>query len=116
MYAVLRSMTLEPDPRTLGPDAADFCFQVRVIAGPSDGPGDGSFDMTVCTPEWLGQAAGTEFYSGRHHLLVNADFFTVAGLEAWVEARLRAADRDSWTEVAQVLSRWAYWEFEDHKP
>jgi hypothetical protein len=109
-------MSLEPDPRTLGPNPADFAVEVRVFAGPSDGPGEESFDLTVCTPEWLGQAAGSEFYSGRHHLIINADSFSVAGLSDWVEARLRAATGSSWTDVAEGLSRWAHWEFEDYQP
>jgi hypothetical protein len=116
MYAALRSLTLHPDPATLGQDPGDFVLAVRVVAGPADGPGEESFDLTVCTPEWLARTAGSDFYPGRHHLIVNVDSFSVAGLRAWVEARLRAVSGETWNEVGERLARWAYWEFEDYRP
>ena len=40
-----------PGPLPEAPE--DFALRVRVFAGPADGQGEESFDLTVCSPEWL---------------------------------------------------------------
>lgn len=46
----------DPDPATLSGDPAEFSFQVRMIVGLPDSPSEESFDIIVCTPEWLARA------------------------------------------------------------
>lgn len=56
MRAVLRGFQLDPDPATLPSDPAEFFRLAQLLVGPADGPGEESFDVTVCTPEWLSAA------------------------------------------------------------
>ena len=53
MRAVLKSLVIEPDPSTLSGDPAEFSLLARMIVGPPGAPGEESFDVTLCTPEWL---------------------------------------------------------------
>ncbi|MCK2222051.1 Imm8 family immunity protein (plasmid) [Actinomadura sp. ATCC 31491] len=55
MKAAIRHLhTPDIAPGTYVPDDPQrFMFLVQMIAGPDDGPGDESFDFTVCTPQWL---------------------------------------------------------------
>ena len=57
---MLRNLILSPGPRTLPGDPAGFVSGVQLLAGPADGPGEESFELTVCSPEWLAVRAGPE--------------------------------------------------------
>ena len=53
MRAALKYLIFDPEPTTLPAEPASFSFWLRLIVGPKDGPGEESFDLTVCSPEWL---------------------------------------------------------------
>jgi hypothetical protein len=53
MHTALKHLTFDPEPTTLPADPTSFSFLARLIAEPTDGPGEESFDLTVCSPEWL---------------------------------------------------------------
>jgi hypothetical protein len=55
MRAQLKSLDLEPDPATLSGIASEFSLLARMIVGRPDSRGEESFDVTVCTPEWLAE-------------------------------------------------------------
>jgi hypothetical protein len=116
MRAVLKSLDLEPDPSTLSDDAAEFSLLARMIVGPPDSPGEESFDVTVCTPEWLARACTRVggIYNARHHLVVNFEEFDQVRLRAWLSARVQELEAENWSEVGQRLGRLGYWEFEDY--
>jgi hypothetical protein len=114
--AALRSIDLEPDPRTLADDD-DFAFRVRLIVGPSDGPGEESFDLTVCSPAWLvAQVASKGFIDGRHLLITTIESFSEADLRAYLTKRIAGVSGETWNEVANNLARLGHWEFEDYRP
>lgn len=118
MRAVLKSLDLEPDPSTLSGDPAEFSLLARMIVGPSDTPGEESFDLTVCTPELLATACQRVggIYNQRHHLAVNFEDFDAHALRAWLEAGVQEVQAESWTEIGERLGRLGYWEFEDYRP
>ncbi len=89
MRATLRSLDLDPDPATLSADPAEFALLARLYVGPSDGPGEESFDITVCTPEWLSERCRAQggIYNPRHHLVVRLETFDKRALHAWLDAR-----------------------------
>jgi hypothetical protein len=60
MRATLRRLSFDPEPSTLPADEAAFVFNARLIVGPADRPGEESFDVTVCSPEWLAERSRTE--------------------------------------------------------
>jgi hypothetical protein len=117
MRAVLKSLDLEPDPSTLSDDPADFSLLARMIVGPHDTPGEESFDVTVCTPEWLAKACSQAggIYNARHHLVVNFEAFDQRTLRAWLSACVQDVEADTWSEIGERLGRLGHWEFEDSR-
>ncbi len=107
---------LEPDPKTLPEDPAAFALRARMIIGPEDGPGEESFDLTLCTPEWLAREVKGGFYDPRHHLVVDVEAFDVSALRTWLAKRVQSVQADTWGEMGERLGRLGYWEFEDYRP
>jgi hypothetical protein len=118
MRVVLKRLDLEPDPATLSDDPGVFSLRARMIVGPPDTPGEESFDLTVCTPEWLSaacrQAGG--ILNPRHHLVVTFEEFDQTALKTWLSARVQEVEAETWTEIGERLGRLGYWEFEDYRP
>ena len=88
-----------------------------MIVGPPDTPAEESFDVTVCTPEWLAAACRRVggIYNARHHLVVNMDQFDQRKLRAWLSARVQDVEAGKWSEIGERLGRLGYWEFEDYR-
>jgi immunity protein 8 of polymorphic toxin system len=117
MHAILRSVTMEPRPEELPSDAALFCFVARMLVGPTHGPGEESFDVTVCSPEWLAERCRDgDILDGRHHVIVSPDTFSKQRLTVWLRRRVDAVAGETWTEIGDKLSRLGLWEFEDYTP
>ncbi len=116
MRAVLRSLDLHPDPRTLSGDPADFAFLARMYVGPSDGPGEESFDVEVCSPERLAARVADEgFVDGRHIVITTLDAYSEAGLRSFLVRRVGNVSGERWRDVAEKLARLGHWEFEDYR-
>ncbi|WP_162799421.1 Imm8 family immunity protein [Nocardioides sp. 616] len=116
VHALLRSIDLEPEPSSLLARAEEFCLLARLYAGPADGPGEESFDVTVCSPEWLAaRCRDGGFFDARHHLVVDVAHFDQGALRSWLEKRVKAVSGDNWAEVGEKLSRLGLWEFEDYR-
>jgi hypothetical protein len=115
--ADLKSLDLEPDPSTLPADPAKFSLLARMIVGPPDTLGEESFDVIVCTPEWLANACERAggIYSARHHIVVNFEAFDQRALRAWLLARVNEVEADTWAGVGERIGRLGYWEFEDYR-
>ncbi|MEU4218077.1 Imm8 family immunity protein [Actinoplanes sp. NPDC026623] len=107
MRAVLKSLDLDPDPSTLPADPSEFALLARMIVGPPDTPGEESFDVTVCSPEWLAKTCREVggIYHARHHLVVSVEDFDVRVLRAWLTARVREVEADTWSEIGERLGR-----------
>jgi hypothetical protein len=115
--AILKSLNLDPDPSTLPDDPSEFVVLARMIVGPRDMPGEESFDVTVCTPEWLAQRCREVggIYNARHHLVVNLDDFDVRALRTWLAARVQEVEADTWSQIGERLGKLGRYEFEDHR-
>jgi len=113
---MLRSVLLDPEPADLPDDAAAFVFLARLLVGPSEGPGEELFDVTVSSPEWLVTQCREhgEIISGLHHVFVDASLFDRRRLTAWFEARVAGIEADSWHEIGEKMSRLGHWEFQDY--
>ena len=97
------------------PAAADtFSVTLRLLIGPEDAVGEESFDMIVCSPSWLEtELARDGFVVGRHRLIVRRyDFRLVQQVIAKLISRCSG---ETWSEIAEKISRLAYWEFEDYQ-
>lgn len=116
MRAAIRNLEFDPDPSSLSADPAAFAFVVRMYLGPADGPGEESFDLTVCSPEWLATQSRNEGYiDGRHHVIINTDDFDQHRLRRWLDQRVSSVEGASWREIGERLARLGYWEFEDYR-
>jgi hypothetical protein len=88
-----------------------------MFVGRSDGPGEETFDVVVCTPHWLGgllDQQGDQFTLGRHYLFVTA--FDGPRLIAFLKGFVESVDEPTWKEVAEKIGRLGRWEFEDYRP
>lgn len=86
---------------------------MRALIGPKGEEGEESFDVFVCSPEWLTDELKREpIVSGRSRLIMSA--FDCDVVEAYVRKQIAFAAGKTWSEVAAKLSRWSSWEFEDY--
>lgn len=95
-------------------DPENFSVVVRAMVGPRGTVGEESFDINVCTPEWLKDRIERDgFLIGTHHLFVES--YDPAQIKNLITKFIERYSGNSWTEVAQRLSRIGQWEFEDYK-
>lgn len=95
------------------PSGNVFSVPIRLQIGPAGGPGEESFDLTVCSVGWLDQRLErAPVFDARHHLVVRE--FHWAVVLRYIEGRVARCVGETWADVAQQLSRLAYWEFEDY--
>jgi hypothetical protein len=95
-------------------DPENFGILVQVMAGPAGGEGEESFDMVVCTPDWLRNQLGpTDIKMGRHYLLVKQ--YDFAALARFVKNFAAECSGATWHEAALRLARLGKWEFEDYR-
>ena len=100
------------DLRAFVPSSAAFSLLVQLLLGPSDGPGEESFDVVVCSPEWLAERGKPTI--GLHHIiLARYDYDELLGV---VLDYLEGCDGNDWAEVAAKVGRLGRWEFEDYRP
>jgi hypothetical protein len=93
----------------------NFELTLRVMFGPAGDEASDSFQIQVCTPKWLqARCEGGEIISGRHRLIVGE--FDFIKIRKYLEALCRRCSGNDWNEIAQKLSRYGYWEFEDYRP
>ncbi len=114
MRAAVRSLFLEPDPRSLPDDPVEFVFLAQLSVGPSDGPGVETFGVQVCSPEWLARRCQAEgFVDARHTVVTTIPGYSEAGLRSFLTRRVEQVSGETWQEVAQKVARLGHWEFED---
>ena len=104
------------DLETFAPaDVNDVGVLVQVMAGPADGPGEESFDVIVCTPQWLAKQLGERGpVIGRHHLLVESWDWPRTRL--FLTQEVEACEAPTWSALAAQIGRIGKWEFEEYKP
>lgn len=95
-------------------DSENFSILVRAMVGPRGGEGEESFDMNVCTPQWLEEQVEREgFVLGTHRLFVRT--YDTAQIKKLITKFIERYSGDSWRDVAEKISRIGHWEFEDYK-
>lgn len=113
---MVRSLHLQPDPVTLSDDPTDFAFLARLYVGASDGPGEESFDVQVCSPEWIAvRCANEQFVDGRHTVITTLDAYSAEGLRSFLTRRVENVSGATWRDVAEKVARLGFWEFEDYR-
>lgn len=94
-------------------DPECFGFLLQAIAGPKGSPGEESFDMIVCTPQWLTKRHRREdVVVGRSYVIVfEYDF---KRLSLFIDRYAERCSGHTWRDVAEKLGRIGIWEFEDY--
>jgi hypothetical protein len=95
-------------------DAGHFVLRVTALVGPAGQEGEEGFDFTVCSPAWLAQDELPKGFAFQRHTLLVARWDAGLVERAISDLCLRTEGED-WTEVAQKLSRFGRWEFEDYR-
>jgi Immunity protein 8 len=114
--AELKHLHLEPDPSALSAEPESFSFIARMLVGPSGSPGEESFDVVVCSPQWLAaRCREVALYDARHHLVVDVEQFDKRQLRTWLESRVSNVQAETWRETGEQLGRLGQWEFEDYR-
>jgi len=78
--------------------------------------GEESFDITVCSPEWLARACSKAggILNSRHHLVVTVEDFDKRAVQAWLAARVQEVEADPWGGIGDYLEPACPLEFEDY--
>ncbi|WP_298297530.1 Imm8 family immunity protein [uncultured Litoreibacter sp.] len=127
VQAVLNKISLDDyrGPDHWFDDPRDFCVIVDLQIADKEMDGGDLFSLTVCSLKWFDnnvihppvQHASHDHRTcsvfGRHHLFV--DQFDEAEIEKTVRELICSIRGDDWSDVAQKLSRYFRWEFEDCK-
>ena len=88
-------------------------FWLRLLVGPHGGRGEESFDVCVCTTDWLkGQVSSQGPMFGRHHLIVNR--LNIDQATDFLRNVIENKRAQTWTELATELGEIGAWEFEDY--
>lgn len=111
----LHSLELEDGLVNYWPsDASNFGTWIRAYVGPQGGRGAETFDIQVCTPDWLKSQCNAQGpLWGRHMLIVNTYDYNV--IKAYVERYIANSEGEDWESIAVKLSRIGAWEFEDYQ-
>lgn len=106
--------SLDVDVETWEPETSAWEVPLRILAGPADGPGEESFDLTVCNVAHLSTLIDRDgVVDGRHHLFV--DGFNWPLIRDNIVRRVELCRGTSWNAVADKLSRLGHSEFEDYQ-
>jgi hypothetical protein len=109
--------SISPDVNDLenyiAPDSANFGFLMQLLIGPENEEGFESFDIVVCTPQWLSEThASDDIIIGRHHLIVFE--YNYDRILKKINSYIEELNENTWPALAQKIARLGKWEFEDY--
>ena len=102
----------EFDLETYKPESDLFCINILLNIGIDDGTETGDyFDLSVCSSDWLKYYKKKPFIL--RHLIV-IDSYDFREIENYINQIINQCEGDSWQEIANKLSRYFFWEYEDY--
>ncbi|KAA9325921.1 hypothetical protein F0P96_19350 [Hymenobacter busanensis] len=116
MVAELRSIeTIDGESlTTYRPERVEcFSLSIRLFVGPTGEASSDAFDLEVVTPQWLLENDSDEPLIGRHMLIVPT--YNPNKISHFLSRCISRCHGDTWERVAELVSRIAYWEFEDYR-
>jgi hypothetical protein len=94
--------------------ANNFGFLLQMIISPEGEEGEESFDIMVCTPDWLkDNHSKDEIIFGRHHLIVFK--YDYQAIYQKLAKYVNSIEANTWDEISSLIGRVGHWEFEDYK-
>lgn len=93
---------------------SNFGFLLQAMVGIQGQNGEESFNIMVCTPDWL----KSEFPKdatiwGRHYLIVFE--YNFERISHFIIEYVKKCTGKDWQEIADRLARIGHWEFEDYQ-
>ena len=115
MIAVVKSIELidyeswvyRPD------DIENFGIAAEAMIGPIDEEGADIFSFEICTPRWFAKNKLGSAAFARHVVFV--PIYDEQAIKHLVVDTVRRTTGNTWGEIAEKLSRYFLWEFEDYK-
>jgi hypothetical protein len=90
-----------------------FGFLLQIIVGEKGGKGEESFDVVVCTPQWLmSNFSKDDIVFGRHYLIVFE--YNFERILSALQKQVESIEADTWKEIGEKIGRIGKWEFEDY--
>jgi hypothetical protein len=92
----------------------NFCLLCQLILAPEDSEGEESFDVLICTPNWLNQNhSKSDVIFGQYYLIVfEYNYITIKDK---IETYIDSIEANNWIELARIIGRIGKWEFEDYQ-
>ena len=95
------------------PPSGMFSVLLQLLVGPAGDVGEESFDLVVCSPDWLTERiAQVGPVEGLHHLVVTD--WGWPEISSFCARRVAAIEGTTWREVAESLHQFAAWEFDGY--
>jgi hypothetical protein len=92
----------------------NFGFLARLIVGEEKLGGEESFDVMICTPQWLiSNHSTSDIIVGRHYLIVFE--YNYERIYSKLKSLIEEIELGSWDEIGLVVGRIGKWEFEDYQ-
>ncbi len=95
-------------------DTGNFRIGLDATVGPVGERGAEIFSFRVCTPKWFAKNKSENPTFARHTIFVNE--YDEEAILNLVRDLVASASGESWDEIATILSRYMFWEFEDYEP
>lgn len=91
-----------------------FSFLITVLVGPKNTEIQESFNVVVCTPQWLLKMYNeNDTILGQNKLIVFK--FDMERILARIKKLFNNCEGDTWNDIAIKLSRIGHWEFENYR-
>ena len=95
-------------------DPENFCLGVDATIGPAEGEGGEIFSFEVCSPRWLELNRTHDATFIRNILIVN--IYDQSAIKNALDKLVDGVSGQSWSEIANTLARYMFWEYEDYQP
>lgn len=96
-------------------DLNSFSCTLQLLVGTHNQDSGESFQLTLCTPQWLVEHYTEDDIVIGKNLLIVFDF-NYPRIVQWLNRYIERCIGDSWADVAKKISYIGSWEFEDYRP
>lgn len=92
----------------------NFGLLARLIVREEKMGGEESFDIIICTPQWLiSNYKKSDIIIGRHYLIVFE--YNYQRIYSKLKSLIEEIEEENWDEIGLKIGRLGKWEFEDYK-
>jgi hypothetical protein len=96
-------------------DPTNFSCALQLLVGIHNQGGGESFQLTVCTPQWLIENRSEDGIIVGKNLLIVFDY-NYPRIVQWLNRYVERCTGETWSDVAKRLSYIGNWEFEGYQP